>query len=63
MKTMSWVLSNPGVYHTAGRTGRWFMLNTPFVVKNKWNAWYLQRELPEPPKQSFGEWYKKNRKQ
>ncbi|HEY4335281.1 MAG TPA: lactate utilization protein B [Puia sp.] len=63
MKTMSWVLSNPGVYHTAGRTGRWFMLNTPFVVNNKWNAWYLQRELPEPPKQSFGQWYKKNRKQ
>jgi len=63
MKTMTWVLSNPGVYHTAGNAGRWFMLNAPFTVKNKWNAWYLQRELPEPPKQSFGQWYKKNRKQ
>lgn len=62
MKTMTWVLSNPGVYHTAGKAGRWFMLNVPFTVKNKWNAWYLQRELPEPPKQSFGQWYKKNRK-
>ncbi|HVU98212.1 MAG TPA: lactate utilization protein B [Puia sp.] len=61
MKTMSWVLSNPGVYHTAGKTGRWLMLNVPFTVKNKWNAWYLQRELPEPPRQSFGQWYKKNR--
>lgn len=63
MKTMTWVLSNPGVYHSAGKTGRWFMLNVPFTVKNKWNAWYLQRELPEPPKQSFSQWYKKNRKQ
>jgi L-lactate dehydrogenase complex protein LldF len=63
MKTMTWVLSNPGVYHTAGKAGRWFMLNVPFTVKNKWNAWYLQRELPESPKQSFGQWYKKNRKQ
>jgi L-lactate dehydrogenase complex protein LldF len=63
MKTMTWVLSNPGVYHASGKAGRWFMLNVPFTVKNKWNAWYLQRELPEPPKQSFGQWYKKNRKQ
>jgi len=62
MKTMTWVLSNPGVYHTAGKMGRWFMLNVPFTVKNGLNAWYFQREMPEPPKQSFGEWYKKNKR-
>jgi L-lactate dehydrogenase complex protein LldF len=61
MKTMTWVLSNPGVYHTAGKTSRWFMLNVPFTVKNGLNPWHLQRELPTPPKQSFGEWYKKNK--
>ncbi|GGA99499.1 lactate utilization protein B [Puia dinghuensis] len=61
MKAMTWVLSNPGVYHTAGKTGRWFMLNVPFTVNNRLNPWYHQRDLPAPPKQSFGEWYKKNK--
>ncbi|MBS1660032.1 MAG: lactate utilization protein [Bacteroidetes bacterium] len=62
MKTMNWVLSNPSVYHGAGKMGRWFMLNAPFTVKNGLNAWYKQRDMPSAPKESFGEWYKKNRK-
>ena len=62
MKTMTWVLSNPSVYHTAGKTGRWFMLNVPFTVNNGLNPWYRQRDMPVSPKQSFGEWYKKNKK-
>lgn len=61
MKTMTWVLSNPSVYHTAGKTGRWFMGNVPFVVNNGLNPWYTQRDMPATPKQSFGEWYKKNK--
>jgi L-lactate dehydrogenase complex protein LldF len=62
MKTMSWVLSNPSVYHTAGKAGRWFMLRAPFTVNNGLNPWYKQRDMPEVPKESFGEWYKRNRK-
>ena len=62
MKTMTWVLSNPSVYHTAGKTGRWFMLNVPFTVSNGLNPWYRQRDMPVSPKESFGEWYKKNKK-
>lgn len=61
MKGMNWVLSSPAVYHAAGRTGRWFMLNVPFTVAGGLNAWYRQREMPEAPRQSFGEWYKKNK--
>ncbi|HXB93989.1 MAG TPA: 4Fe-4S dicluster domain-containing protein, partial [Puia sp.] len=61
MKAMNWVLSNPGVYYAAGKTGRWFMGNVPFTVNNGFNVWYRQREMPEPPKQSFGEWYKKHK--
>ena len=61
MRTMNWVLSKPGVYHTAGKMGRWFMLNVPFTIDNGLNAWYRQREMPQPPKKSFGEWYKKNK--
>jgi L-lactate dehydrogenase complex protein LldF len=62
MQAMTWVLSNPSVYHTAGKAGRWFMLNAPFTVNNGMNLWYKQRDMPTPPKESFGEWYKKNKR-
>jgi len=62
MQTMTWVLSNPAVYHTAGKAGRWFMANVPFTVNNGLNPWYKQRDMPQPPANSFGEWYKKNKK-
>jgi L-lactate dehydrogenase complex protein LldF len=61
MKAINWVLSHPSVYHGAGRAGRWFMLNVPFTVNNGLNAWWSQRDMPAPPRQSFGEWYKKNK--
>ena len=60
MKAMDFTLSHPSLYRTAGKAGRWVMKNTPFMVNNKLNAWYKQRDMPEPPKQSFSEWYKKN---
>jgi L-lactate dehydrogenase complex protein LldF len=62
MKGMAFTLSNPGIYKTAGKAGRWVMKHFSFLVNNKLNAWYKQREMPEPPKNSFSEWYKKNRK-
>jgi L-lactate dehydrogenase complex protein LldF len=34
----------------------------PFAAANKWNPWYKHRDLPAAPKQSFGEWYRQNRK-
>ncbi len=61
MKTMAAALSNPPLYKLAGRMGRWIIKNFSFVVNNKFNGWYKQRDLPEPPKESFGEWFKKNR--
>jgi len=59
MKAMTWTLSNPGVFSTTGKAGRWFMQHVPFVVSNKLNPWYKQRDMPEAPDESFGEWYKK----
>jgi len=59
---MAFTLSHPAVYRTAGKSGRWFIKNIPFVVNNNLNAWYKEREMPAPPQASFGEWYKKNRK-
>ncbi|MEJ7739283.1 MAG: lactate utilization protein B [Chitinophagaceae bacterium] len=60
MKAMAWTLSSPGNFTTAGKTGRWFLQNIPFVVKNKFNPWYKQRDMPEGPKESFADWYAKN---
>jgi L-lactate dehydrogenase complex protein LldF len=60
MKAMAWTLSSPDTFTTAGKAGRWFMQKVPFVVSNKFNPWYKQREMPQGPKQSFAEWYAKN---
>lgn len=60
MKLMDLTLSSPARYRIAGKMGRWFLKYAPFAVNNRFNLWYKNREMPEPPKQSFGEWYKKN---
>jgi L-lactate dehydrogenase complex protein LldF len=62
MKGMTFTLSHPGFYQFAGKAGRWAMKAAPFIINNKLNPWYRQRDMPSPPKESFGEWYKKNRK-
>jgi L-lactate dehydrogenase complex protein LldF len=62
MKSMAVTLSNPSLYRTAGKAGRWFIKHLSFITNNKLNPWYKQREMPATPKQSFNEWYKKNRK-
>ena len=63
MQLMAWVLARPAVYRFAGKTARWVTANLPFLVKNKsWNPWFKQREMPEAPRQSFQEWYKKQQR-
>lgn len=62
MKLMAFVLSKPAVFRVGGRLGRRVMRWFPFLVNNRLNPWYKNREMPAPPKQSFTEWYKKNRK-
>lgn len=63
MKLMAWVLAKPAVYRMAGSMARWVLRNFPLVAKSKnWNPWYKQRELPDAPKESFQEWYKKQQR-
>jgi len=62
MKAMAATLSKPGMYRFAGRAGRWFMRHMPWLLNNKLNPWYKQREMPAPPAASFREWYIKNKK-
>jgi L-lactate dehydrogenase complex protein LldF len=62
MKAMAWTLSSPGSFSKAGKAGRWVLHNIPFVVNNKLNPWYKQREMPQGEKESFSQWYEKNEK-
>lgn len=61
MGVMTRVLSSPAMYKLAGKIGRFTMKWAPLAINNRFNPWYDQRELPEAPQNSFGEWYKKNR--
>ena len=60
MKLMAGVLSSPSKYRFSGRFLRWVLKRMPFLVNNKMNPWYKQREMPKAPSQSFKDWYKKN---
>ena len=62
MKGMALILSRPGLYRFSGRVGRWMMRKLPFLLNNKLNPWYKQRNMPVPPKKSFRDWYIKNKK-
>jgi L-lactate dehydrogenase complex protein LldF len=56
---MNHVLSNAMLFAFLGKLGRRIMKNYPGLV-NKWfNQWYNNREMPDPPSESFTEWYKK----
>lgn len=61
MKAMNFVLSNPKVFELGGKMGRTLMRTVPSLVNNSMNPWYKSREMPEPPKESFKDWYRKNR--
>lgn len=63
MQLMNYTLSSPKVYRTAGKAGRWMLKHVPFAVNNNLNPWYKQRDMPVPPEESFGEWYKRTVKE
>jgi L-lactate dehydrogenase complex protein LldF len=63
MKLMGYLFAHPGVYRAAGTIGRKLLSLTPdFIVNSPLNAWAKQREMPEPPNESFRDWYVKNKK-
>jgi L-lactate dehydrogenase complex protein LldF len=62
MKGMAFVFAHPFIYRMIGKMARWAIKTFPALVGNrKFNPWARQRELPTPPKQSFHEWYLKNK--
>lgn len=62
IKGMAFVLSSHRIYSVAGSLGRWVLKYVPFFINNRLNPWYKQRDMPDVPKESFGEWYRGNRK-
>lgn len=62
IQVMEKVLASPTLYRVAGKSGRLMMRLLPGLANNKTlNPWARQREMPQPPKESFRDWYKKNR--
>ena len=62
MKAMAFVLSSPKLYRKSGRWARKILTSFPLLLQGKFNPWYNGREMPEAPKESFGQWYSKNRR-
>mgnify|MGYP001438260952 CR=1 FL=1 len=62
MKLAANVLANPSKYRFGGKIARGSLRILPgFLINNPLNTWGKERELPAPPKQSFKEWYQKNK--
>lgn len=63
MRLAGWVLAHPGRYRVLGQLARWGLRRLPrWMIYHRWNTWGQGRELPVPARQSFQEWYTKNRK-
>lgn len=61
MKVGSWVLSRPGLYRFSGKWGRKMLSWFPGLARKLVKDWTKGRELPEPPKESFRDWYLKSK--
>jgi L-lactate dehydrogenase complex protein LldF len=62
MRLMALILAKPALYKLSGSMARWVLRRLPFLAKNKsLNPWFRQREMPAAPKESFQQWYAKNR--
>lgn len=62
MRGLQWVLSSQTIYRFSGKIGRWFIRTMPGLLNNHFNPWSHGRELPTAPKETFRDWYAKNRK-
>ncbi|QKZ14576.1 lactate utilization protein B [Spirosoma sp. KUDC1026] len=64
MKALARVLARPKLYARLGKAARRVLAATPYALSHNGtiNPWAIARELPEPPKQSFREWYAANAK-
>jgi L-lactate dehydrogenase complex protein LldF len=63
MKMGNGIFKSPLSYNYSGKIMRLALKNLPTsMIYNPLNVWGKQRDLPPVPKESFKEWYQKNRK-
>jgi L-lactate dehydrogenase complex protein LldF len=63
MRAAGEVLSHPKLYRIAASSAEIALKDLPhFALYNHFNAWGLHRDLPQPGKETFHAWYKKNRR-
>ncbi|UCS94897.1 lactate utilization protein [Echinicola marina] len=63
MKVAGYTFGKPVLYDLAGKMARTALKITPdSLVYSSLNVWGKHRDLPDVPKESFKEWYQKNRK-
>jgi L-lactate dehydrogenase complex protein LldF len=61
IKKAAKILSDSNSFVFYGKIARMAINWTPrFLLYNRFNVWGKHRELPDPPKESFREWYQKN---
>lgn len=61
MKAASTVLASPTLFGVGGKFARLALKYFPWMINNRLNPWFRNREMPAPPKESFQEWYKKRK--
>lgn len=62
MKAASWLFQHPRIFAAVGSVGKLALRTLPrFMVINRFNAWSRDREMPPAPKESFSQWFEKNR--
>lgn len=60
MRAASWLLGSTRLYELAGKLARWIVPKLPrAVLYNRFNPWGRGRELPDFPKHSFRELYRR----
>jgi L-lactate dehydrogenase complex protein LldF len=61
MKVAGKILAGSKMYDFSGKMARWSIKNLPrMLVYSRLNVWGKERELPEIPRESFKQWYKRN---
>jgi L-lactate dehydrogenase complex protein LldF len=62
MRLAGWILAHRPTYEAAGRIARFLLRTLPRgLVYSRWNTWGRRRELPEAPKESFRDVWRRTR--
>jgi len=61
MKLMSTVFGHSRLFSWSGKLARRVLRRAPWLAQNRLNPWFTGREMPQPPGESFQEWYHRNR--